>query len=328
MRHAGCMKYIIGFIALCALLAGSFALYSFTVYRAPSVQETRTVMIERGTGARGILEQLHREGVLPAPWKIMLPVAMGGEYRAFKAGEYAFAEGLSPHQVVSSIARGDVVVHAVTVPEGWTVAQVREALLAEPLLTGDVPSNIAEGSLFPDTMHFQRGDTRASIISRMQAKQREVLQEAWENRAKGLPVASAQEALILASIVEEETGVDEERRRVAAVYANRLRMGMPLQADPTVAYGIAPGGMKRMLTRADLKRDTPYNTYTRAGLPPGPICNPGKDSIEAALNPLASDELFFVATGNGGHWFARTVQEHNANVAKYRAALRAQKSTP
>ncbi|PZP86891.1 MAG: endolytic transglycosylase MltG [Azospirillum brasilense] len=328
MRHGGGMKYVIGFVALCALVAGSFALYSFTVYRAPSVQQTRTVMIERGTGARAMLEQLHREGLLPAPWKILLPVALGGEYRAFKAGEYEFAEGVSPHQVVSSIARGEVVVHAVTVPEGWTVAQVREALLAEPLLTGDVPSNIAEGSLFPDTMHFQRGDTRASIISRMQAKQREVLQQAWENRAKGLPVASAQEALILASIVEEETGVDAERRRVAAVYSNRLRMGMPLQADPTVAYGIAPEGMKRMLTRADLKRDTPYNTYTRAGLPPGPICNPGKDSIEAALNPLASDELFFVATGNGGHWFARTVQEHNANVAKYRAALRAQKAVP
>lgn len=305
------------------LLAAGFALYGFHAYRQPSVAADRSVLIERGTGARAMLAQLHRENIIPAPWVIALPIALSGDYRSFKAGEYAFVAGLSPRQVLARIAQGAVVVHAVTIPEGWNVAQVRAALLAEPLLTGDVPA-MAEGSIAPDTVHFQRGDARAALVARMQQSQQERLQLAWRARAEGLPLASPQEALTLASIVEEETGVADERARVAAVYLNRLRLGMKLQADPTVAYGVAPAGMTRPLSRADLHRDTPYNTYVRAGLPPGPICNPGRASIEAVMRPAETDALFFVATGTGGHWFAATVEEHHKNVAKYRAARRAQ----
>lgn len=316
---------LLRFFILVLLGAVGFAMYSFSVYRTPSVGADATVFIERGTGGRAMLEQLHREQLLPAPWKIALPIALSGTYTQFKAGEYQFVKGLSPQQVIAAIVAGDVIVHSVTIPEGWNVAQVRAALLNEPRLSGPLPEMIAEGSLATDTVHFARGEARANIIRRLQQQQADIVKEAWSQRADDLPVATPEEALILASIIEEETGVDEERRRVAAVYINRLRIGMPLQADPTVAYGVAPQGMTRPLSRADLKRPTPYNTYVHAGLPPGPICNPGKASIEAALHPLATDEIYFVATGNGGHWFAKNDAEHQRNVARYRATLRAQR---
>lgn len=316
------MKILLRLFGLGLVLVAGFAVYSFSVYQQSFTPAPATVFIERGTGGKAMLRQLHREGVLPAPWKIALPIMLSGEYTRFKAGEYAFVAGLSPRQVVAAIIEGKVIIHAVTIVEGWNVAQVKAALLKEPLLTGDVPAAIGEGSIAADTVHYERGERRAALVQRLQQQQQDILQAAWASRAEGLPLATPEEALILASIVEEETGLDAERRRVAAVYTNRLRKGMPLQADPTVAYGVAPEGMRRMLTRRDLKRDTPYNTYLRAGLPPGPICNPGKASIEAALHPLATDELFFVATGNGGHWFSRTEKEHLANVAKYRAVQR------
>lgn len=318
------MKWFRRILILVFVAAALAGLASFGLYSMPSVKQDSNVVIAPGTGARAMLAQLHAEGIIPAPWTIVLPIGLSGEYRSFKAGEYRFVEGLNPAQVLNSIARGEVIIHAVTIPEGFTVAQVRTTLLAESKLTGDLPATIAEGSIAPDTVHFHRGDSRASVIARLQQQQQQILAKAWEGRADDLPITTPEQALALAAIVEEETGVNEERGRVAAVYLNRLRQGMPLQADPTVAYGIAPGGMNRMLTRNDLKRDTPYNTYTRAGLPPGPICNPGKASIEAVLNPPTTNELFFVATGTGGHYFARTLAEHNQNIVKYRAARRAQ----
>lgn len=319
------MKILARIIALGFILLAGWVAYSSYLYRAPMPAPETALVIERGTGGRKTLVQLHEAGLIPAPWKIILPVMVDGELRKLKAGEYAFEAGLSPAQVIHHIARGQVVVHAVTVPEGFSVAQVRAVLEAEPLLKGEVPAEIAEGSIAPDTLHFQRGDTRIEIVARLQERQQDILDDAWQKRQEGLPFASKEEALTLASIVEEETGVDDERGRVAAVYINRLRMGMPLQADPTVAYGIAPGGLNRPLSRADLRRNTVYNTYLHPGLPPGPICNPGRASIHAVLNPPSTHELFFVATGTGGHWFARTVSEHNRNVARYRAALKAQR---
>lgn len=319
------MKILIRLMVLGIVLVAGFAVYSFSVYQTAKVQADTNVFIERGTGGKAMLKQLHRDGVLPPLWKIALPIALSGDYTKFKAGEYQFVADLSPQQVVAAIVEGKVIVHAVTIVEGWNVAQVKAALLKEELLTGELPATIAEGSIAADTVHYERGESRAALVKRLQDQQEDILEAAWSKRADGLPVKTPEEALILASIVEEETGVDEERRRVAAVYANRLRIGMPLQADPTVAYGVAPEGMTRMLSRADLKRRTPYNTYIHAGLPPGPICNPGKASIEAALHPLATDELFFVATGNGGHWFAKTEKEHLANVARYRAVQRSKR---
>lgn len=318
------MKILLRLLVLGVLVVLGFTIYSFSTYRMPSVATDTMVFIERGTGGRAMIRQLHQQHILPSPWKIALPVLLSGQYKQFKAGEYQFVAGLSPQQVVEAIVKGDVIVHSVTIPEGWSVAQVREILTKEPLLQGDLPSVISEGSLATDTIHFERGEQRTNIIRRLQQQQSEILNEAWDKRSDGLPITTPEEALILASIVEEETGVDEERRRVAAVYVNRLRLGMPLQADPTVAYGVAPEGMTRPLSRGDLKRDTPYNTYIHPGLPPGPIGNPGKASIEAALHPLETDELYFVATGNGGHWFAQTDAEHQRNVARYRAVMRSQ----
>lgn len=319
------MKILLRLILVVLLLVAGFAVYSFSVYQSTSVVADTTVFIARGTGGKAMLNQLHREGVLPPLWKIALPVVLSGDYTQFKAGEYQFVAGLSPQQVVAAIVDGKVIIHSVTIPEGWNVAQVKAALLKEELLTGALPAVIEEGSIATDTVHYERGETRAALVQRLQQQQDDILLHAWGTRAEGLPISTPEQALTLASIVEEETGVDAERRRVAAVYINRLRIGMPLQADPTVAYGIAPQGMTRMLTRGDLKRPTPYNTYVHAGLPPGPICNPGKASIEAALHPLATDELFFVATGNGGHWFAATAKEHEANVVKYRAIQRSKR---
>lgn len=320
------MRYLLLLLLFGALLGAGFAAFSFHQWHRPVVVAEHGLVIEPGTGTRAILQQLHSEHLAPPAWKIALPFLMHGHLRNLKAGEYAFTQGMSASDVLGAIAAGKVVVHSVTVPEGFTVAQVRARLMAEPLLTGELPATIPEGSLFPDTWLFQRGDTRASVIARMQERMQRELAAAWEKRDADLPIMVPEAALIMASIVEEETGVDHERAEVAGVYLNRLKIPMRLQSDPTVAYGIAPGGMTRMLTRRDLERDHPYNTYTRDGLPPGPICNPGLASIEAVLHPKKTDAIYFVATGDGGHRFAATLKEHEANVRAYRVVQRAQRS--
>jgi UPF0755 protein len=267
--------------------------------------------------------------VLPAPWAIAVPVLFSKQYRNFKAGEYAFTASMTPEQVLSQIARGDVVVHKITIPEGFTSAQVAASLLAESLLSGDLPPAMIEGRLFPNTYHFQRGETRAAVVARMTQAMDEALARLWPARSADLPITTQQEALTLASIVEKETSLAAERTMVAGVYINRLRKGMKLQADPTVVYGIdTKGVMDRPLTLADLNRDTPYNTYTRLGLPPSPICNPGAASIEAVLHPAVTDALYFVATGTGGHNFAATNAEHQKNVAAYRKVMKPEEAKP
>ena len=320
------MRAFLLFVVIAALLAGLFTAYSFYQWQKPSVAAESIFIIEPGNGTEFILKQLHQQQLAPAPWSIALPLLYEGKWRSLKAGEYAFEAGLSARDILERIGQGKVVVHKVTVPEGFSVAQVRALLAAEPLLVGELPAFIPEGSLFPDTWLFQRGDTRASVINRMQVRMQKELQAAWDTRDEGLPLASPQQALILASIVEAETGIEHERGEVAGVYLNRLRLPMRLQSDPTVAYGIAPGGMKRMLTTGDLGRDTPYNTYTRDGLPPGPIANPGLASLKAVMHPARTNAIYFVATGNGGHRFAATHKEHEANVRAYRAVQRLQRA--
>jgi UPF0755 protein len=299
--------------------------YSFYSYHAPrSGAQTTSVFIEPNSGAQGILRALHAQGLVPDPKLMMLPIFLTADYTAMKAGEYEFAAGISPAQIIKKIIRGEVVVHKITIPEGWTSYQVRQALLAEPLLTGEVPP-IAEGSLLPDTVHFRRGEARSAVVARMQQMQRELMQTLWDKRAPDLPYTTPEQAIIMASIVERETGEVDERAEVAGVFVNRLRKGMLLQTDPSVMYGIeiAQGGapMGRLLSRTDLKTDTPYNTYTRPGLTPTPICHPGRKAIEAALNPAFTEALYFVATGTGGHRFAATLAEHNRNVAEYRKVM-------
>lgn len=306
-------------LSAAGLSALSFMRFSETIHLAAP----RTVFIEAGTGKKAILNQLHGEGLTPPWWMTMLPLMASGN-PSLKAGEYAFEGSITPAEVLDAISGGKVVVHKITLPEGWNIRQLADALRAEDLLTGELPV-LEEGHYLPETYHFHRGEPRADVLKRMRDAMEKELDRLWGGRAPDVPVASPQEALILASIIERETGLDNERGTVASVYSNRLRIAMPLQADPTVAYGIEQAqkvAMTRPLTRADLARDHAWNTYTRSGLPATPIANPGKESIAAALNPPKTNYLYFVATGDGGHIFAATLAEHNRNVAAYRKKLR------
>ena len=322
------MRLVIRFLIVDLLLLAAFLAASFYATHVPSGEQTKTIVIEPKTSTQNIMAQLHAEGLVPS-LPFMAPSLIIGKLRgapSLKAGEYEFAQNLNAAEIIDMIRRGAVVVHKVSIPEGWNSFQVRDALLKEPLLTGDLP-NIAEGSVFPDTMHFARGEPRAAVLARMQRAGETILAELWKNRDENLPIQTPEEALILASIVEKETGVDGERGKVAGVFTNRLRIGMKLQTDPTVVYGIelAQGGkpLGRALTTNDLQRDTPHNTYTREGLPPTPICNPGRAALLATLHPEATDALYFVATGTGGHHFSVTLNEHEQHVAAYRALMRA-----
>jgi UPF0755 protein len=214
------------------------------------------------------------------------------------------------------MVRGDTILHKLTIPEGLSVKQIEALMAKADGLEGEFPAGVAEGSVMPDTYFYSRGESRREKIVKMQQAMREYTNALWEKRQPDLPLASLQEAIILASIVEKETGVAEERGRIAAVFVNRLRKGMKLQTDPTVIYAATDGryDLGRPLLRSDLQTPHPYNTYMIDGLPPGPIANPSRASIEAVLNPPASDELFFVSTGNGAHRFASTLEGHNQNV--------------
>ena len=278
------------------------------------------VQVERGDNIAEISRRLAEAGAIDNATLFRLGARYRDEARAIKYGEYRVPARASMAEILAMMVRGDTVVHRVTVAEGLTSWEVVELLRQNPVLTGEVAEVPAEGSLAPETYHVERGQTRAEVIDRMQAMQREILDEAWEKRDPETPLRSKEELLILASIVEKETGVPEERARVASVFLNRLRRGMRLQSDPTVVYGITEGKgpLGRGLRQSELDRQTPYNTYVVAGLPPTPIANPGRDAIMATVNPEETDFLYFVADGSGGHVFARTLAEHNRNVREWR----------
>lgn len=302
------------------------AIYAWDYFRGKGpLTAQATVVLPRGAGVSGIADQLADAKVIDQPI-VFKALAVGlGMARKFKAGEYQFEPGVTPQSVILMLADGKVVVHKFTVAEGLKVSDVVKLLKNEPLLTGEVPAVIAEGSLLPQTYHFERGESREAVVKRMQDGMKKMLADAWAKRKVGLPVSTPEEALTLASIVEKETGLKEERGHVASVFVNRLRLGMKLQSDPTVAYGVeqALGGpLGRPLTTEDLRTPTPYNTYMIAGLPPGPVANPGEASLAAVMSPPDTDDLYFVATGKGGHHFAASLDEHNRNVAEYRRALR------
>ncbi len=288
-------------------------------YAGPLAADT-TVILPAGISLDGISRRLAVAGVVDRPWVFAWGVRFAGQSRSLPAGEYAFAAHVSARGAMDVLLRGETVVRRLTIPEGLTSVQVLALVAAAEGLDGDVTADLAEGAVLPETYHFAYGDSRAGILARMTADREALLAELWEGRAEGLPLADPTEALILASIVEKETGVAAERPHIAGVFVNRMRRGMRLQSDPTVVYGMTggKGALDRPLTRADIDTDNPYNTYRRKGLPPTPIANPGRAAIEAVLHPLETKDLYFVADGSGGHAFARTLAEHGRNVARWR----------
>jgi len=314
---------LLSFFATGIVVAGATGLiWGTNQFESPGPLENRTtVEVPRGAGLSAVARKLKQAGVIEHELVFSLGARFTGRAGALKAGEYAFPAGVSPDRALERIVAGRTVTYAVTIPEGLTSAQVVERLREAEALSGEIREVPAEGSLLPETYEYSRGHTRARMINRMQAAMDRVLDDLWPRRDPGLPLQTQREAVTLASIVEKETGVPEERDIVAGVFENRLRRGMRLQSDPTVRYAITEGKQEldRPLTRSDLDMDHPYNTYTTQGLPPGPIANPGRAAIEAALDPADTDYLYFVADADGGHVFAETLEAHNENVADYRA---------
>jgi UPF0755 protein len=291
------------------------------------------VVIPKGSGVGQIGTTLEKHGVVSSDLVFKLGVRLTGNHRKLRAGEYDFPGQISARGAMNILINGATVVHRVTIPEGITTAQAVRLLDGAYGLTGALDAPPKEGSLLPDTYHYKFGDTRAQLVSRMAKAQTVELANLWPNRAKGLPIRAPREAVILASIVERETGRDGERPLIAGVFVNRLKRGMALQSDPTVAYGAAlresapDRVLRRALSRADLAAPGDFNTYLNKGLPPEPIANPGRAAIAAVLNPAATKALYFVADGTGGHAFAATLAEHNRNVRRWRR-LRKRRSQP
>ena len=286
----------------------------------------RTVMIQRGQGIRDIAEQLRREGVIDQPLLFVIGAALMRVTDELKAGEYLFERNASMREVLALLVEGRSIQHAITIPEGLTSEQIVAKLGEQDVLTGAVREIPKEGTLLPETYKVTRGFSRDQVLQRMAAAHRRLVQEVWERRSPDLPLRSPEELVTLASIVEKETGRADERTRVAAVFINRLQRRMRLQSDPTVVYGVAGGKavLGRGPTRDELDRPTPYNTYIVDGLPPGPIANPGRASLEATANPSRTKEIYFVADGTGGHVFAESYEQHVKNVARWREVERQQ----
>lgn len=303
-----------------AATVGGYAWLNHQLDRPGPLAADTAVVIPRGLGVAAVGQRLQRGGIIYNAWVFRLGARLGKVEKALRAGEFAFAAGLPARAVLDVLVRGKTVVRRLTVPEGLSTADIVSLLNRTEGLQGLPGAVPEEGRLLPETYHFSYGDERAQLIGRMAAGMSGLLDELWRKRPGGLPFKTPGEALILASIVEKETGVADERALVAGVFVNRLVRGMRLQSDPTVVYALTQGAgaLGRALTRADLAIDSPYNTYKYPGLPPAPICNPGRESVRAVLNPAPTDFLYFVADGSGGHVFARTLSEHNRNVNRWR----------
>lgn len=282
------------------------------------------VVVPKGASLKTVAEELSRAGVIDKPWLFRIMARINGLAKHLKAGEYQFMPGISLQVAMDKIARGEVFFRRITIPEGLTSGQIMYLIANYPDLEGEIDLDVKEGELLPETYSFELGASRNSIILQARAAMQKALEEVWASRDSSLPLKDVNELLTLASIIEKETGVPEERPLVASVFLNRLKKGMRLQTDPTVIYAITEGetSFGRSLKRADLKIDSPYNTYLNYGLPPGPICNPGREALMAAARPQQSDYLYFVADGKGGHRFARSLNEHNRNVKAWVRSIR------
>ena len=325
---AGVVGALLTLVAVATLAFGvGVAAYNAPGPRAKPGAST-TVILRKGAGVTEIGATLKRQGAIASSSAFALAAQLTGAARGLKPGEYEFPSRASLGAVLRKVRAGDIVHHRVTVAEGLTSQQAVDLLNASPVLTGDAPTP-AEGAILPETYDVVRGEGRSAVLQRMMDARDRLLAALWTKRQPGLPYATPDEAVTMASIVEKETAVAGERPRVAAVYLNRLRIGMKLDADPTLIYGITKGApLGRGLKMSELQADVPYNTYVRPGLPPTPIGNPGRASLAAVLDPPKTEELYFVADGSGGHAFARTIEEQTANVAKWRAIEKARAAQP
>jgi UPF0755 protein len=313
---------IITLVLVLMIGVGGGYIYGRQKIEAPGpLQEDRIVNIPARAGMTDIADILQREGVIDNNrWAFIGAVFALKARSELKPGEYAFQKSASLRDVIGTMVEGKVVQHAVTIPEGLTSEQIVTRLSENEIFSGSVREMPREGTLLPETYKFPRGTTRDQVIARMQQAQKRTLAEIWERRSPDLPVKSPEQLVTLASIVEKETGKPDERSRVAAVFVNRLRQKIKLQSDPTIIYGLVggKGTLGRPIKRSEIQQPSPYNTYVIDGLPPGPIANPGRASLEAAANPARTRDLFFVADGTGGHAFTETYDQHQKNVAKLR----------
>jgi UPF0755 protein len=300
------------------------------------LERNKIIVIPKGKGTHEIAELLEREGVVTDRrlfiagflWTKLAALLDGTRNVHLKAGDYEVRQHASIRQVLDVISEGKTITYKVTVPEGLTSYQIVERLKADQYLSGDIAEVPVEGTLLPETFIVPRGASRQAIIDNMETEARKLQERSWAQRKKDLPLKSWEQAVILASIVEKETGRNDERERVAAVFVNRLRNNMRLQSDPTILYGVSGGktAWGRPILKSEIAQKTTHNTYQIEGLPPTPICNPGRAAIEAVLNPADTKDLYFVADGAGGHVFAETLKDHNANVLKWRAAEKEMKA--
>ena len=313
---------ILSVFVLVAIAAGAALVFGKQRFDAPGpLRENRVVNIPRGSGIRDIADVLIGEGVIDQPWVFVGGVFVLKAREDLKAGEYQFKAHASLRDVVATIIEGRVVSHQFTIPEGLTSEQIVARLLDDSVLVGNIKEVPREGSLLPDTYNFTRGITREQMIQRMQQAQQHLLKEIWDRHSPDLPMRTPDQLVVLASLVEKETGKPDERTRIAAVFVNRLKQKMRLQSDPTIIYGLVggKGTLGRPIMKSEIDQPTAYNTYLIDGLPPGPIANPGRASLEAAANPARTRELYFVADGTGGHAFAETYEQHQKNVARLRS---------
>lgn len=326
-----------GMLALALALGGTLLWARAELHRPLALEQPAVVEIPAGTPLARVASDLERRGMLRHPAVLSWYGRLSGEAARIKAGEYVLEPGVSAAEALAKFVAGDVRLYTFTIVEGWTAAEAVRALQEHPAIVAtlvpydpaallaavDAAETHPEGLLFPDTYHFPKGSEDVTVLRRAYALMQERLAAAWAGRSDDIPIDSAYEALILASIIEKETARDDERRRIAGVFTRRLERGMRLQTDPTVIYGLGED-WDGNIRRRDLRTDTPYNTYTRAGLPPTPIALPGQASLEAAVDPAEGEALFFVATGepDGSHYFSVTREEHEAAVERYLATLR------
>jgi UPF0755 protein len=317
------MKKFLIFLILVAVIVAGAVEWTYAAFTGPgpaakSGKET-IVTIKPGVGLKGVAQALADAGAIQHPEVFQASVRVLGKAPQLKAGEYAIPSRASMQAIMILLVEGKSIQHKVTVAEGLTSQMVYDLVKTDDTLKGEGGPVPAEGTLLPETYLFQRGDTRQGLLAKMAKAQTDLLDKLWEDRAPDLPIKTREEALVLASIVEKETGVPSERAHIAAVFMNRLKIGMKLESDPTIIYGITKGyPIGRRLLASEVHGETPYNTYVITGLPPHPICNPGKDAIAAVLHPADSKDLYFVADGTGGHVFADNIDDQTRNVIKWR----------